>query len=51
VNSVNPVKKKKKKSCQNKYKMEHKELTKKILGCAYRVYNKMEFGFLGTGSV
>jgi GxxExxY protein len=27
-------------------KMEHKELTEKIIGCAYRVYNKMGFGFL-----
>ena len=26
--------------------MEHKELTKKIIGCAYSVYNKMGFGFL-----
>jgi GxxExxY protein len=26
--------------------MEHKELTEKIIGCAYRVYNKMGFGFL-----
>jgi GxxExxY protein len=27
-------------------KMEHKELTEKIIGSAYRVYNKMGFGFL-----
>jgi GxxExxY protein len=27
-------------------KMENKELTEKIIGCAYRVYNKMGFGFL-----
>ena len=26
--------------------MEHKELSEKIIGCAYRVYNKMGFGFL-----
>ena len=26
--------------------MEYKELTEKIIGCAYRVYNKMGFGFL-----
>jgi len=26
--------------------MEYKELTETIIGCAYRVYNKMGFGFL-----
>ena len=26
--------------------MEYKELTEKIVGCAYRVYNKMGFGYL-----
>ena len=26
--------------------MEHKELTEKIIACAYRVYNKMGSGFL-----
>jgi GxxExxY protein len=26
--------------------MECKDLTEKIIGCAYRVYNKMGFGFL-----
>ncbi len=26
--------------------MEHEELTEKVIGCAYRVYNKMGFGFL-----
>jgi len=26
--------------------MEQKALTEKIIGCAYRVYNKMGFGFL-----
>jgi len=26
--------------------MEHQDLTKKIIGCAYNVYNKMGFGFL-----
>jgi GxxExxY protein len=26
--------------------MEHAKLTEKIIGCAYRVYNKMGFGFL-----
>ena len=26
--------------------MEHEELTHKIIGCAYRVYNKLGFGFL-----
>ena len=28
--------------------MEHKELTEIIIGCSYRVYNKMDFGFLET---
>jgi len=26
--------------------MEYKELTEKIIGCAFNVYNKMGFGFL-----
>ncbi|TLD43473.1 MAG: NADH:ubiquinone oxidoreductase subunit 5 (chain L)/Multisubunit Na+/H+ antiporter, MnhA subunit [Candidatus Jettenia ecosi] len=26
--------------------MEHRELTEKIIGCSYRVYNRMGFGFL-----
>ncbi len=26
--------------------MKHKEITEKIIGCAYRVYNQMGFGFL-----
>jgi GxxExxY protein len=26
--------------------MEYKELTEKIIGCAYKVYNKMGFGYL-----
>ena len=26
--------------------MENKEITEKIIGCAYKVYNKMGFGFL-----
>jgi GxxExxY protein len=26
--------------------MTHKELTQKIIGCAYRVYNRMGYGFL-----
>ncbi len=26
--------------------MQHKELTEKIIGCAYRVYNTMGYGFL-----
>lgn len=26
--------------------MEHEELTEKIIGCAFRIYNKMGFGFL-----
>ena len=26
--------------------MEKKKLTEKIIGCAYRVYNRMGFGFL-----
>ncbi|MEN7972761.1 MAG: GxxExxY protein [Verrucomicrobiota bacterium] len=26
--------------------MDQKELTEKIIGCAYRVYNKMGYGFL-----
>ena len=26
--------------------MKHRELTEKIIGCAYRVYNRMGYGFL-----
>lgn len=26
--------------------MEHEEITHKIIGCAYRVYNQLGFGFL-----
>jgi GxxExxY protein len=26
--------------------MQHQELTERIIGCAYRVYNKIGFGFL-----
>jgi GxxExxY protein len=26
--------------------MEHRDITEKIIGCAYRVYNSMGFGFL-----
>ena len=26
--------------------MEYKDLTESIIGCAYRVYNKMGFGFI-----
>ena len=26
--------------------MEYKELTEKVIGCAYKVYNKMGFGYL-----
>ena len=26
--------------------MEHEKLTEKIIGCAYRVYNRIGFGFL-----
>lgn len=26
--------------------MEHKDITEKIIGCSYRVYNRMGFGFL-----
>ena len=26
--------------------MEHKELTEKIIGCAYQVYNRMGYGFM-----
>ncbi len=26
--------------------MEHSQLTEKVIGCAYRVYNTMGFGFL-----
>ncbi len=29
-----------------KLNMEYEELTENIIGCAYRVYNKMGFGFL-----
>ncbi len=27
--------------------MKYRELTEKIIGCAYRVYNRMGYGFLG----
>ena len=30
--------------------MEYRKLTEKIIGCAYRVYNKMGFGFLESVS-
>ena len=26
--------------------MQYKEITEKIIGCAYKVYNRIEFGFL-----
>ena len=26
--------------------MEHEDVTRKIIGCAYKVYNTMGFGFL-----
>ena len=26
--------------------MEYKEITEKVIGCAFRVYNKMGFGYL-----
>jgi len=26
--------------------MQHRELTRQIIGCAYQVYNTMGFGFL-----
>ena len=26
--------------------MHHKEITEKIIGCAYSIHNKMGFGFL-----
>ncbi len=26
--------------------MEHKDITEKIIGCSYKVYNRMGFGFL-----
>jgi len=26
--------------------MQHEEITEKVIGCAYRVYNQMGFGFL-----
>lgn len=29
--------------------MEHKELTEKIIGCAFQVYNNMGFGFSTRG--
>ncbi len=29
-----------------RFTMQYEELTEKIIGCAYRVYNKMGFGFL-----
>jgi GxxExxY protein len=28
--------------------MDHKYITEKIIGCAFRVYNKMGFGYLET---
>ena len=28
--------------------MKHRELTEKIIGCAYRVYNRMGYGFEDT---
>ena len=28
--------------------MKYKELSEKIIGCAYRVYNEMGFGFLDS---
>lgn len=31
---------------QERSKIEYKELTEKIIGCAYKVYNSMGFGFL-----
>ena len=34
--------------------MEHKKLTKKIIGCVYRVYrvyNKMGYGFIESESL
>ena len=31
---------------QERSKIEYKELTEKIIGCAYQVYNSMGFGFL-----
>ena len=30
--------------------MEHEKLTEKIIGCAYRVYNRMGFGFLKSAT-
>ena len=33
-------------SRQRQDNIEYKEVTKTIIGCAYRVYNKMGFGFL-----
>ena len=30
--------------------MEHEKLTEKIIGCAYRVYNRMGFGFLESAT-
>jgi len=33
-------------SLKEALRMEFKDLTEKIIGCAYRVYNKMGFGFL-----
>ncbi len=30
----------------NRGKMKHHDITEKIIGCAYHVYNKMGFGFL-----
>ena len=26
--------------------MEYKEITEKVIGCAFKVYNKMGFGYL-----
>lgn len=36
MNPVNPV----------KYKMKHEDITHKIIGCAYQVFNQLGFGFL-----
>ena len=40
-----PVNLKKYHSLKEAY-MEHKEITEKVIGCAFRVYNQMGYGYL-----
>ena len=43
---MNPVNQKTYHNLDESQRMEYGELTEIIIGCAYRVYNKMGFGFL-----